>query len=46
MESATCLVTHVIGGKQTKIGFGSMFRVTTLKVVELGTVREGIVVEV
>jgi len=43
MESATCLVTHVISGKKTKIGFGGMFRITTLKVVKLGMVCEGIV---
>jgi hypothetical protein len=41
--SATCLVTHVIGSEQTEVGLGSMFRVTALKVVELGTICEGIV---
>jgi hypothetical protein len=40
---ATSLVTHMISGKQSKVGLGSMLRITTLKVVELGTVCEGIV---
>ena len=39
----TCLITHVIGGEKTKVWIGSMFRVTTLKLVKLGTVCEGIV---
>lgn len=42
-SNATYLVTHVIGSEQTEVGLGSMFRVTTLKFVELSTVREGIV---
>jgi len=41
--SATRLVAHVIGSKQTEVGLGSVVRITTLKVVELGAVGEGIV---
>lgn len=39
----TYFVTHVIGSEKTEIRFGSMFRITALEVVELGTVCEGIV---
>lgn len=39
----TCLITHVVGIEQTEVRLGSMFRVTTLKLVKLGTVCEGIV---
>ena len=41
--SVTCLVTHVVGSEQTEVWFGSMFRVTILKVVKLGAVCECIV---
>ena len=37
------LVTHVISGKQPKVGLNSMLRIATLKVVEFGTVCEGVV---
>jgi len=42
-RNATRLVTHVIGGKQPKVGLCGMLRITTLKVVELGTVCEGVI---
>ena len=42
-KHTTCLITHVIGSEQTEIRLSSMFCVTALKLVKLGTVCEGIV---
>ena len=42
-RNVTHLVTHVIGGKQPEIGLSSVLGITTLKVVELGTVCEGVI---
>ena len=42
-RNTTHLITHVISGKQPKVGLNSMFCIATLKVVEFSTVCEGIV---
>ena len=42
-RSKTCLIAHMISSKQTEVGLGSVLRIPTLKVVELGTVCESIV---
>jgi len=42
-SSDTFLITHVIGGKHSKVGFGSVVCITTSKVVKLGAVCEDMV---
>jgi len=42
-ERTTCLITHVISCEKTEVRLSSTFRITTLKLVKLGTVCEGIV---
>jgi len=42
-RNTTRLVTHMISGKQPKVGLNSVLRIATLKVVEFSTVCERIV---